>query len=114
MTWSRPGACAEHASHSMSMGFVRSNGSGQKEHPDVPRGTEAIAEHLHHMGDGLDPEPVADGPVPIMDLDGQRQAEGLGGTLRLLYHLLGTGHIPPVRGTLYPITGQDGPASYPF
>ena len=23
MTWSRPGACAEHASHSMSMGFVR-------------------------------------------------------------------------------------------
>ena len=107
----------------------------KKGHPDVPCGTESIAEYLHHMGDGLIPKPIADGSISIMDLDGQRQAEGLGGipgqytdsaseipvdkrrlggTLRLLYHLLGTGHIPPVRGTLYPITGQDGPASYPF
>lgn len=37
---------------------------------DEPRGTEAVAEHLHHMGYGFIPEPVADSSVPIMNLDG--------------------------------------------
>lgn len=47
-------------------------------HPDVTRGTEAVTEHLYYMGDRLVPEPAADGSIPIMDLDGQRQAEDLG------------------------------------
>ena len=100
-------------------------------HPDVTRGTEAVTEHLHYMGDRLVPEPATDGSIPIMDLDGQRQAEdlgdipcqytdsapelpmdkrSLGGTLRLLYHLFGTGHISPVRGPFYPITDREGTA----
>ena len=53
--------------------------SDKKGHPDVPCGTEAVTEHLHHMGDGLIPKPAADGDIPIMDLDGQRQAESLEG-----------------------------------
>lgn len=107
----------------------------KKGHPDVPCGTEAVTEHLHHMGDRFIPEPAADNPIPIMDLDGQRQAEDLGGiaaqytdsapempmdkrrlggAFRLLYHLFGTGHILPVRSPFHPITCQDRPASYPF
>lgn len=74
----------------------------KKGHPDVPCGTESIAEYLHHMGDGLIPKPIADGSISIMDLDGLRQAESLGGNLRLLHHLFGAGHIPPVRGTFHP------------
>ena len=41
-------------------------------------GTEAVTEHLHHMEDGLILEPATDNSIPIMDLDGQRQAEDLG------------------------------------
>ena len=81
------------------------------------------------MGVRLIPEPAADGLIPIMDLDGQRQAEDFGDIpgqytdstsempmdkRSLVYHLFGTGHISPVRGPFYPITDQDGPASYPF
>lgn len=51
----------------------------KKGHPDVPRGTEAVTEHLHYMVDGLIPEPAADDSIPIMDLDGQRQTGDLGG-----------------------------------
>lgn len=42
-------------------------------------GTGVIAEHLYHMGNGLLPEPAADDTVLIMDLDGQRETEGLCG-----------------------------------
>lgn len=44
---------------------------------DVLRSTGAVTEHLYHMGDELIPEPVADGLIPIMNLDGQWQAEDL-------------------------------------
>lgn len=78
MTWSSPGPCAEDIFH-----FIKHRRcqeiavQDQKGHPDVPRGTEAVTEHLHCMGNVLILEPTADGSIPIMDLDGQRQAENL-------------------------------------
>lgn len=62
----------------------RDPAAGQHHHglADVLCGTEPITEHLHHMGNGLIPEPVTDDTVPIVDPDGQRETEGLCGIAR--------------------------------
>ena len=83
------------------------------------------------MGNGFIPCPFADCPVPVMDLDGQGEAEGLGSVSNqytnrtkemsmderglgcrfgLLNHLFYAGHIFSVSGPFCPIANQDSPA----